>query len=385
MQTPETAGGRPLRVGINAHLLSDEAGYRRAGIHHYIAQVVGHLPLESGELEPFLFTRHPGELAGRPNLTVVGSRWPTEQRSARILWEQIVWPWQARRRRLDLLHSMAFVIPHFTPCPAIVTVYDLSFLHYPEQFPALQRRYLAGQTGRSCRQARRVIAISESGRQDIHRFFGVPLEKIDVVYPGVEARYRPLPKDKVDAFRQQRNLPNRFILHVGTLQPRKNIPTLLDAFAQLADPDLHLILVGGKGWLFDEIFRQVERLALVERVHFPGYAADDELPLWYNAAELFVFPSLYEGFGMPVAEAMACGTPVVAANVSSIPEAVGEAGLLFAPQNGAELAERMANVLYDRHLSATMREKGLAQAAQFSWERAGRETAVVYRQARQTP
>ncbi len=384
MQTPETAGARPLRVGINAHLLSNEAGYRRAGIHHYIAQVVGHLPLEDGGLEAHLFTRHPGELARLPHLSVVGSRWPTERRSVRIAWEQLIWPWQARQRRLDLLHSMAFVLPRFTPCPAIVTVYDLSFLHYPEQFPALQRRYLTGQTGRSCRQARRVITISESGRQDVHRFFGVPLERIDVVYPGVEARYRPLPLAEIDAFRQQRKLPDRFILHVGTLQPRKNIPTLLDAFAQLSDPDLHLVLVGGKGWLFNEIFRQVARLGLAERVHFPGYAADEELPLWYNAAELFVFPSLYEGFGMPVVEAMACGAPVVASNASSIPEAVGEAGLLFAPQDRAGLAERMASVLNDPAISARMREKGLAQAAQFSWERAGRETAVVYRHAMQT-
>lgn len=381
MQIPDTAGPRPLRVGINAHLLSSEAGYRRAGIHHYIAQVISHLPLASGDLEAHLFTRHPGQLARLPHLSVVGSRWPTERRSVRIAWEQLVWPWQARQRRLDLLHSMAFVLPRFTPCPAIVTVYDLSFLHYPEQFPTLQRRYLTGQTGRSCRQARRVIAISESGRQDVHRFFGVPLARIDVVYPGVEARYRPLPQAEIDAFRQKRNLPGRFILHVGTLQPRKNIPTLLDAFAQLPDPDLHLVLVGGKGWLYNEIFQQIEWLGLTERVHFPGYAADEELPLWYNAAALFAFPSLYEGFGMPVVEAMACGTPVVASNASSIPEAVGEAGLLFHPQDGAELAERMASVLNDPAISARMRERGLAQAAQFSWERAGRETAVAYRHA----
>jgi glycosyltransferase involved in cell wall biosynthesis len=170
-------------------------------------------------------------------------------------------------------------------------------------------------------------------------------------------------------------------LHVGTLQPRKNIPVLIEAFARLPDPTLHLVLVGGKGWLFTEIFERVETLGVQERVHFIGYVPDDELPCWYNAAELLVFPSVYEGFGMPVVEAMACGTPVVAAESSSIPEAVGAAGLLFLPHDVAGLAERMAAVLNDAALSRSMRQKGLEQARQFSWERAGRETAAVYRRA----
>ncbi|MCA9874227.1 MAG: glycosyltransferase family 4 protein, partial [Anaerolineales bacterium] len=201
------------------------------------------------------------------------------------------------------------------------------------------------------------------------------------VYPGVDGRYHPLSAPETAAFRQQENLPERFVLHVGTLQPRKNISLLLDAFAQLNDPDLHLVLAGGKGWLFDEIFRRVQTLGLEKRVRFTGYVPDEDLPLWYNAAALFVFPSVYEGFGMPVVEAMACGLPVVASCSSSIPEATGDAGLLFDPHNAAELAERMASVLNDPALSARMRQQGITHAANFSWEQAGRQTAVVYRQA----
>ncbi|MBK8988115.1 MAG: glycosyltransferase family 4 protein [Chloroflexi bacterium] len=375
---------RAAVVGINAHLLSGEAGYRRAGIHQYIAQVLRHLPTGGDNPQPIVFTRFADDLADVPGLTFVGSRWPTEQRSARILWEQLAWPWQAWRRKLDALHSMAFVTPLFSPCPTIVTVYDLSFLHFPQQFPTLQRLYLSSQTGRSCRQARRVITISEASRQDVHRFFGVPLDHIAVIYPGVDGLYRPLPPEEVAAFRRRKQLPARFALHVGTLQPRKNIPTLLDAFAQLPDHNLHLVLAGGKGWLFDEIFRRVQALGLAERVHFPGYVPDEELPLWYNAADLFVFPSVYEGFGMPVVEAMACGTPVVASNSSSIPEAVGPAGLLFDPHHAAALADRMATVLDDPALSARMRQQGMVHAAQFSWEQAGRQTAVLYRQVLQS-
>lgn len=366
------------RIGINAHLLSGEAGYRRAGIHQYIAQVLRHLPQDGSQY--VIFTRHAEEWLDEVG-TVRRSRWPTENRLARIVWEQVAWPWLAARNKIDLLHSMAFVTPWLSRRPAVVTVFDLSFMHFPEAFPAAQHWYLTNQTARSVRRARRVITISESGRQDVHRFFDVPLTQIDVVYPGVDAVYRPLPPEEIAAFRERQDLADPFVLHVGTLQPRKNIPTLLEAFALAAPPDVMLVLVGGKGWLFDEIFSRVQALGLQDRVRFTGYVPDEDLPLWYNAASVFTFPSLYEGFGMPVVEAMACGTPVVVANSSSLPEAVGEAGLLFDPQNAAKLTDRLTAVLHNPDLAATMRDKGLIQARQFNWEKAGRETAEVYRKA----
>ncbi len=370
------------RLGINAHLLSGEAGYRRAGIHQYIAQVLRHLPWEEGEPTYVVFTQQKDLFDDLPGITAVSSRLPTENRLFRILWEQLIWPWQLRQHRVSLLHSMAFVTPLFSSCPAIITVYDLSFYHFPERFPALQRWYLSSQTRRSCQRARRIITISESSRQDVHHFFGVPLSQIDVVVPGVDAAYRPLPPDEVGAFRQKQGL-GRFVLHVGTLQPRKNIPVLLEAFARQDDSELKLVLVGGKGWLYDEIFQQVQALGLTERVVFTGYVPDDELPLWYNAAELLVFPSIYEGFGLPVVEAMACSTPVIASNSSSIPEAVGDAGLLFAPDDVETLAKQMTAVLTNPLLKDKLRQQGLVHAQTFSWERAGAETAAVYQRALQ--
>ena len=381
-QTGSNGGAYLGKVGINAHLLSGEAGYRRAGIHHFIAQVLRHLPWEEDEPTYTVFTQQKNLFLNQPRLTAVASRLPTKNRLWRILWEQLVWPWQAWRYDLDLLHSMAFVTPLLAPCPTVITVYDLSFLHFPERFPRWQRLYLSSQTRRSCRQARRIITISESSRQDVHRFFGVPLSQIDVVVPGVDAAYRPLPEAEVIAFRTKQGLA-RFVLHVGTLQPRKNIPALLQAFAQLGDPTIKLVLVGGKGWLYDEIFQEVQALGLTEQVVFTGYVPDDELPLWYNAAALLVFPSVYEGFGMPIVEAMACGTPVIAADSSSIPEAVGEAGLLFAPNDVEALVKQMTAVLTSPNLQHKLRQKGFKQAQRFSWERAGRETAEVYKRALQ--
>jgi glycosyltransferase involved in cell wall biosynthesis len=371
---------RQLHIGINAHLLSTEAGYRRAGIHHYIEQVLRHLPQDE-DLTYTVYTRQMAGWDDRPNFRLVGTRLPTGNRLARIAWEQSVWPLRARRDGLALMHSMAFAMPRLAPCPAVVTIYDLSFVHNPDSFPPAQRRYLMAETAHSARRAARLITISESGRRDVHRFYGAPLERIDVVTPGVSAAYRPLPGDQVDAFRRREGLPDRFFLHVGTLQPRKNIPVLLEAVALLGRPETPLILVGGKGWYYEAIYDRIRALGLTERVRFAGYVDDDQLPLWYNAASALVFPSLYEGFGLPIVEALACGAPVVASDTSSLPEAGGDAARYFDPRDPEALAAHLACVLDDPAVRRRAQEAGPAHAARFSWDVAGRKTAAVYRRA----
>lgn len=373
---------KAAHIGLNAHLLSGRPGYRRAGIHHYIAGLIDHLPA-SPEWRFTVFTR--ATLNGAA-VRRRATRWPTERPMARIVWEQLAWPLAALGGRIDLLHSLAFVTPLLAPCPTVVTVFDLSFMHYPQQFPPTQRLYLTSQTRRSVQNATRVVAISESGRADLNRLLGVPLPKIDVVPPGVDGRFRPREAETIAAFRRRAGLDAPFILHVGTLQPRKNLPLLIDAFAQLVEQpdtpaDIQLVLVGGKGWLYDEIFARVKERRVEDRVRFTGYVADTDLPLWYNAADMVVFPSLYEGFGLPVAQAMASGTPVVAADVAAIPEAAGEAALLFDPLDSAALANRMANVLADAALAATLRQRGLRRAQAFSWNESARRLVEVYRRA----
>jgi glycosyltransferase involved in cell wall biosynthesis len=185
----------------------------------------------------------------------------------------------------------------------------------------------------------------------------------------------------VEAFRHRQGLRRPFVLHVGTLQPRKNLPALIDAFAALGRDDVDLVLVGGKGWLYQEIFDRVRQLGLTGRVRFTGYVPDADLPLWYNAATVLVFPSVHEGFGMPITQAMASGTPVVAAAASAIPEAAGGAALLFEPQDGAGLRDHLAQVLDERSTWARMSSDGLARASEFSWERAGRQLEEVYHKA----
>jgi glycosyltransferase involved in cell wall biosynthesis len=375
-------------IGLNAHLLAGRAGYRSAGIHHYLAHLLRHLPEADPHLRYTLFVGPETDMTelsapcpgaeGRGadrGWRVNRSRWPTQHPPLRILWEQTALPLAARG--LDLLHGLAFVAPLLAPCPTLVTVYDLSFLRTPERFRRGNRWYLQMFTRWSCRRARRIIAISENTRRDLVALFGIPPERVDVVPPGVSPSFGPLPPDQVAAFRRAKGLPERFVLYLGTLEPRKNLITLLEAFARLR-PGVKLVLAGGTGWMFAEVFARVQALGLEGKVVFPGYVPDEELPLWYNAATVFVYPSLYEGFGMPPLEALACGTPVVVSNASALPEAVGDAGVLVRPDAVDEWAQALERLLDDAALRAELGARGRAHAARFSWERAAAGTVAVY-------
>jgi len=375
---------RAVHVGLNAHLLSLSSDYRSAGITWYIYNLLAHLP----EIDPGIrCTAFMSEkrYKGSPQLKLELSRLPTRRPAVRIVWEQLIQPLAARRAGLDLLHGMAFVGPLGSGCPSVVTIHDLSFLLYPQSFRPLNRLYLKLFARLSVRRARRVIAVSESTKRDAVKQYGVTPEQVDVVHNGVDPAFRPLPIDQVSAFRADRGLPERFILFVGTLEPRKNIARLIQAYAQLPGARPPLLFVGGKGWFYDEIFALVERLNLGAEVHFVGYVPTDDLPWWYNAADLFVYPSLYEGFGLPPLEAMACGTPVVSSTASSLPEVVGQAGLLVEPTDTEGLAAAMERGLTNADLRARMRAMGLARAAGFSWRETARRTVDSYRRAVMPP
>jgi glycosyltransferase involved in cell wall biosynthesis len=377
---PVSGAGQEIHVGLDAHLLSLAESYRSAGISWYIQNLLRELP----EADPGIrLTAFLGEkrYRGVPGLELRMSRLPTHRPPVRIFWEQAIQPWAARRARVDLLHGLALVGPVFTPCPSVVTVHDLSFVHYPHNFPGAKRLYLQSLTRLSVRRARRVIAISENTRRDVVQQYGVPASKVDRIYYGLDPAFRLLPPGEVAQFMARQGLPERFILFVGTLEPRKNVARLIEAYARLPQGRPPLLLVGGKGWLYDEILARAEALRLGGQVHFVGYVPGPELPWWYNAAEMFVYPSVYEGFGLPPLEAMACGTPVITSTASSLPEVVGRAGLTIDPGDTAALADAMERVGSSPELRAEMRAAGLAQAQSFSWRETARLTAECYRRA----
>lgn len=375
-----------MRIAINAQKLSFAHSYQSGGISRYIYHLLTELRgLPSAHTFEVFAPRAPLDAAlapdGRFRIKPTGTL--TEHPLARIIWEQLLLPLELRGR-CDLLHGTAFALPLAWKGPAVVTIFDLSFLRYPACFNRSNRVYLTISTRIAARRARRVLTISQHARREVVELLGVPAARVLTTYCAVDSRFRPLPRAEVEAFRSQRGLPERFILYLGTLEPRKNVSTLLRAYARLRRewrqaPDL--VLAGSRGWLYQDLFRIIEEHGLRPHVLLPGYVDGREQPLWYNAAAVFAYPSLYEGFGLPPLEAMACGTPVVASNASSLPEVVGEAGLLVPPLDETALASNLRRVLENDELAARLREAGRERAAQFSWRRMARETLQCYEEA----
>ena len=370
-----------MHIGLNAHLLSKQRSYRTAGIHGYIYNLLAHLPQAAPD--GWHFTAMVGaENPHRfPGITMQPSRLNTESSIRRILWEQAVQP--LRLGPFDLYHALAFVSPLLLYRPSVVTVYDLSFVHYPQVLSTARRLYLRLFTALSCKRARRVIAISQSTAHDLHATFNIPLDRIDVAVPGYDhRRLLPLPHEAVEAFRVKSGLPARFWLFLGTLEPRKNLTTLLDAYATLPTNErLPLVLAGGKGWDYAAIFERVARHGLEDTVHFPGFITAEDLPLWYNSAELLVYPSIYEGFGLPVLEAMACGTPVIVSDASSLPEVVGDGGIQVPPLGVDAWATALRSAYRDADWRQQASEAGIKHAAGFTWSQTAQQTVTSYRRA----
>ncbi len=366
-----------VHVGLNAHLLSGQASYRSAGIHGYIFNSLVHLAQEAPQDWRFTVMVGARNAAEFPGLTMRRSRWDTELPWRRILWEQTIQP--AQLGDFDLYHALAFVGPLRTP-PMVVTVFDLSFIHYPQLLTPARRLYLRLFTRLSCQRARRVVAISESTARDVVQTLGIAAEQVDVAAPGYDpARYKPLPAEAVAEFKRAQGLPERFWLFVGTLEPRKNLPVLLEAYAALPPQErLPLLLGGGKGWLYDEVFATIERHQLGESVRWLGYLPAKELPLWYNSAELFLYPSVFEGFGLPVLEAMACGTPVIVSDASSLPEVAGDAGLTLPPQDRSAWTDALQRAFHDETWRQASRVQGLIEARRYSWPMTARQLLRSY-------
>ncbi|MHB1004887.1 MAG: glycosyltransferase family 4 protein [Chloroflexota bacterium] len=371
-----------MQVALNAHHLSFGTSYRGAGISRYIRNLLPALRKVDGpRYLVHLGDRNvPPDFAPDERFSLRFSRLPTRRPVVRILWEQFWLPLALRGDGADVLHSLGYVQPLACPSRTVLTVHDLSFLLYPGNFNAANRLYLSNFTRLSAKRADRIVAVSENTKRDVVRLLGVPAEKVAVVYHGIEPHFRVADPAEVSAFRARHGLPERFILFLGTIEPRKNLDTLVEAFGRLKRSGLPhgLVLAGAKGWQWGPVFAAVERLGLARDVFFPGYVPYDEQPLWYNASELFVYPSLYEGFGFPPLEAMACGAPVIASGTSALPEVVGDAGLLVDPRNVDSLAEAMHHVLNDADQRERMRALGVARARAFTWEEAARQTAAVY-------
>lgn len=296
------------------------------------------------------------------------------------LWTPWAWPRFLRRAKAHLAHAQ-HIVPPLAPCPTIVTIHDVSFLRYPEWFPARSVRIMRRLIPFSARRATHIITGSQHAAQEIAALCHVPQHKISVIYYGVGAQFSPQNRAEArEKMAVRYGLRQPFLLAVGLIQPRKNLSRLLQAFALIKDkyPELCLAIVGRAAWGWEELQKQLASLGLAQRIVLLGAVPDADLPDVYRAAEMLVYPSLYEGFGLPPLEAMACGTPVVASNTTSLPEVVGEAGVLVDPYEPEAIAEGIIKLLEDRSLATQLAQKGLARAQQFSWRRCAQQHLEIY-------
>ncbi|MBI2863827.1 MAG: glycosyltransferase family 4 protein [Chloroflexi bacterium] len=350
-----------MRIGIDTQSTLG----RKTGIGLYTAALLSHLKKVAGDND------------------YVEIEWgkTTELRThERLVWEQAIAPARAALARVDVFHAPGFGAPLLRSCPVVLTVHDLIGLLFPQNLPPVSRFYWHRWLPFTVSRADRIIADSHHTKRDIVDHLCVPASRVEVVYLAAGDDFRPIDASaRREEVRRRYGLPPRFILYVGTIEPRKGLKELVSAFARLKrETGLPhgLVIAGKKGWYWQDLFRLVEDLGVA--VCFTDYVADADLPTLYSCADLFVFLSHYEGFGLPPLEAMACGTPVICSNASSLPEVVGDAALLVSPPAIETVSGAMAAVLQDPSLGDSLAQKGRKRAREFSWERAARETLAIY-------
>lgn len=363
-----------MRIGIDARLNY----YRPGGIVEYTRQILCELAAldPANEYRVVQHVRDPDTLVSAPNFARADTLTPSHHRLER-------WTLSAElfRLGLDIVHYPDTIPAAGGARRCVITIHDLHYLHFPQFMTESSRRYYAGQIRWATRRADHILVSSQATCHDLMTLLDVPENKITVHMLGVNARFQPVEPSLIEACRTRHGLPSAYLLFVGTFEPRKNLPTLLQAYHLLrqALPDVPpLVLAGRRGWLFEDIFHAAHDLALddclVWRENFPA----DDLPALYSGALALALPSYYEGFGLTALEAMACGTPPVVSNRSSLPEVVGAAGLLVNPDDPAHLAEALRRLVEDTTLRERLRAAGLTRAREFTWRRTAEIVRTVY-------
>jgi glycosyltransferase involved in cell wall biosynthesis len=354
-----------MLIGIDA---SRATVARRTGTENYSLQIIRRLPTLAAEHRFRLYVREPEP----PGLLPEGANVEQLVLGPHRLWTHIGLSLEMLRHTPDVLWVPAHVVPLAHPPATVVTVHDLGYRFFPRQHTLRSRLYLDYSTRFSVHAARHVLADSAATARDLAAEYGVPATQVSVVYPGLDDGIARADGLSQAGARARYSLPRPFVLYVGTIQPRKNLARLVEAFARLPQElqGTDLVLAGRAGWLTDEIHARVRELGMESRVHFPGYVAQEDLASLLSAAECLAMPSLYEGFGLPLLEAMACGTPVICSSAGSLPEVAGDAALQFEPKDVAGLANALQRLLTDAGLRAELVARGHEQCRRFSWDNA---------------
>jgi glycosyltransferase involved in cell wall biosynthesis len=354
------------------------------GVRTYLTNLIeAMLKVENG-LDYFIYAKNPDELAHwkNSNSKVTLKKLPSASGRFNLL---IGFPLCVIRDKLSLFHSQ-YVLPPFIPCKSVLTIHDILFESHPEFFPEFHRRLLKFFIPFSAKRADRIISVSEFTKKQIMKYYRVPEEKITVIYEGASDKFVPIrDMELIKPVLEKYGIKKRYILFVGRIEPRKNIVGLLNAFVYIKNKgikDFCLVIVGNQDKIFqeNELFYKIKELQLESDIVFTGGVSNEDLPVLYNGAEVLVYPAFAEGFGLPVLEAMSCGTPVITSNTTSLPEVTGDAAILINPHSFQEIGESLHRLISNQGLRKELSDKGLQKARQFSWHEAARKTIEVYRE-----
>lgn len=367
-----------MRIGFDARKLHD------FGIGTYIRNLLRQLARLDHDTEFVLFCRP----EDRESLAVLGENFrPVAETSGNYsVSEQLALPWAIRREGIGLFHAPHYVLPALVPCRSVVTIHDCIHLMFPQYLPnRLALSYARASMSLASKRATRIMTVSESSKRDLLRFMNVAADKIDVIYNAYDERFGVEPREEdVVRVAERYQLHDEFVLYAGNVKPHKNLARLIEAFHIVRNrglDQLKLVLIGDEISKYAALRRAVHQHQLHKYVRFLGFVPEETLAVMYRLAGVFVFPSLYEGFGLPPLEAMASGTPVVTSNVSSLPEVAGDAALLVDPYDPNAIADGMYEVLTNQAVRQRLKEMGLARARQFSWEASARRVRDIYREA----
>jgi glycosyltransferase involved in cell wall biosynthesis len=367
-----------LKIAIDARKLRDY------GIGTYVRNLLRHLSRIDHDTEYVLLCR-PADYGLIEELGE-NFRPVAESAPSYSIREQLLVPMDLRRERVDLFHAPHYVLPPLTPVRSVVTIHDCIHLRFPQYIPhKLGYAYARASLWFATHRSSRIMTVSEASKRDILRYFRVPAAKIDVIHNAIDERFGRMPaEEEIARVRERYQLNDPFVLYAGNIKPHKNLERLIEAFHMLRRGDLEhvkLLIIGDEISKYATLRRAVHRYKLHKHVRFFGFVPDETLAVLYRLASVFVFPSLYEGFGLPPLEAMASGTPVVTSNVSSLPEVVGDAALLVDPYEPEAIAQAMREVLTDQALRDSLVRKGLARVGLFSWDRSVRRVREIYEEA----
>ncbi len=367
-----------MRIAIDASTISTQGGPRT-----YVLGLLDAFFAKDDQNEYVVFYNDSNHIGRFPTASEIVL--PGKSPLARLWREHVLLPMRCRKEKIDLLHCPKSAIPLLSPhCPVVVTLHDLIPIKHPETEGRLAQLYWRMHIPRAARKSQFVITDSEHAKKEIMSEYSVSEDRIQVVPLGfdpVMSQQQPSP-EVAQLVRDRYGIGEGYILYVGTIQPRKNIQTLIEAYALLRDiipMPPKMVIVGRKGWLYDDLFERIAALGLEEFILFTGFVPDEDLPAIYTGAKVFSYLSLFEGFGLPPLEAMACGVPVVVSNTTSIPEVVGEAGITVEPTDVNAVAESLRKVLVDSALADSLREQGLLQAAKFSWQSTAEKVLKIFR------